>query len=191
MWLTQRHCEVLNMVLLPDFYLEHQTHGVPGRVTATGQRAGQNTTFLSYLFSAFPSKLHRVLEFPLQVLCLHFWQWLYLCGSIPEGCCRQALELHKCFQMHPVKVLLYFPASLMFRNKYWQCLFREFWSISEHVSSMLSLRLRELAILSGDWTVQAWKPNLKKKEEETKALHATPAATTSITGRFFFFAHSD
>lgn len=120
------------------------------------------------------------------MLCLHFWQWLYLCGSIPEGCCRQALELHKCFQMHPVKVLLYFPASLMFRNKYWQCLFREFWSISEHVSSMLSLRLRERAVLSGDWTVQAWKPNLKKKEEETKALHATPAATTSITGRFFF-----
>lgn len=48
------------------------------------------------------------------------------------------------------EVLLYFPASLMFRNKYWQCLFREFWSGSERVSSMLSPTLRELAVLSGD-----------------------------------------
>lgn len=66
-----------------------------------GQCAVWNTALLSYLLSGFPSKLHRVLEFPLQVLCLHFWQWLYLCGSVPEGCCTQVLELHKRFQMQP------------------------------------------------------------------------------------------
>lgn len=129
--------------------------------------------FIRLLLNGFSSKLHRVLEFPLQNLCLHFWHLLYLCGFIPEGCCRQVLNLHKCFQIKTVKVLLYFPGSLMFRNKHWQCLFTAFWSISAHVSSTLSPRLVELAILSGDSKGQAWELYLKKGEIRQSAARDT------------------
>jgi len=92
------------------------------------------------------------------------------------------LNLHKCFQIKTVKVLLYFPGSLMFRNKHWQCLFRAFWSISERVSSMLSPRLTELAILFYDWKAQAWKHYFKKrKKEETEVLRETPAAARYLS----------
>lgn len=86
------------------------------------------------------------------------------------------LNLHKCFQIKTVKVLLYFPGSLMFRNKHWQCSFRAFWSISAHVSSALSPTLVELAIFSGDSKVQAWKLYFKKGEIRQSAAWETPAA---------------
>lgn len=83
------------------------------------------------------------------------------------------LNLHECFQIKTVKVLLYFPGSLMFRNKHWQCLFRAFQGLSAHVSSTLSLRLVELAILPGDSKVQAWKLYFLKKEIRQSAAWDT------------------